>query len=149
MTHVETSVLIHAPAQRVYELASATERWPQILPHYRYVRLLSQNGDERTVEMAARRGVIPVRWTAVQRNDPATPAIYFRHIRGWTKDMNVVWRFQESASGTMVTIEHDLTFRFFIASEAIGKHVVGRFFIDGVAGRTLACMKRLAESRHE
>lgn len=146
MTSVRTSAFIRAPARRIYDLASATERWPQILPHYRFVRVLAENGAERTVEMAARRGVIPVRWTALQRNEPATPAIYFRHISGWTKGMTVMWRFVQDASGTTVTIEHDVVFRFFVAQNAIEKYVVGEYFIDGVAGRTLACMKRIAEA---
>lgn len=146
MTSVRTAVHIEAPAQRIYRLASDTANWPELLPHYRFVRVLEQHGDERTVEMAARRGAIPVRWTAVQRNDPSAPAIYFRHVSGWTKGMEVAWRFAEDARGTLVTIEHDVDFRFFIASRWIEKYIVGRFFIDGVAGRTLACMKRLAES---
>lgn len=137
--------MVQAPAKRIYDLASDTEHWPDILPHYRFVHVLRQTDGERVVEMAARRGSIPVRWTAIQRNDPVTPAIYFRHIRGWTKDMHVVWRFEEGASGTKVTIEHDLVFRFPIAAKFVEKYVVGKYFIDGVAGRTLACMKRLAE----
>lgn len=146
MTSVRTAVHIDAPAQLIYRLASDTARWPDLLPHYRFVRVLEQHGDERTVEMGARRGAIPVRWTALQRNDPDTPAIYFKHVSGWTKDMEVAWRFTEDSGGTLVTIEHELDFRFFFARRWIEKYVVGRYFIDGVAGRTLACMKKVAEN---
>lgn len=145
MTSIEDSILIHAPAQRIYALASATERWPEILPHYRYVRVLSGNGSERTVQMAARRGAIPVSWTAEQRNDPATPAIYFRHVRGWTKGMDVVWRFAEGPNGTSVSIVHDFSFHFPIAARFLEKYVVCGYFVHGIAARTLRCMKRLAE----
>lgn len=149
MTSVENTIFIQAPAQRIYALASATERWPEILPHYRYVHVLSGNGRERTVEMAARRGAIPVSWTAEQRNDPATPAIYFRHVRGWTKGMDVVWRFEEAAGGTKVTIAHDLAFQFPIAARLLEKYVVCGYFVHGIAARTLRCMKRLAEDGHD
>ncbi|MGR4065429.1 MAG: type II toxin-antitoxin system RatA family toxin [Vulcanimicrobiaceae bacterium] len=148
MTTMTNSVRIAAPARRIYDLASATERWPEILPHYRFVRVLSQNGDEREVEMAARRGLIPVRWTAVQRNDEQTPAVYFRHTSGWTKGMDVVWRFEENANATDVSIVHDLTFSFPVAEKAIEKYVVTGYFIDGIARRTLACMKALAEAQN-
>jgi ribosome-associated toxin RatA of RatAB toxin-antitoxin module len=147
MTSMVNRVRIAAPPDRIYELASATERWPEILPHYRFVNVLSRNGDERTVEMAARRGVFPVRWTAIQRNDATTPAIYFQHISGWTKGMDVVWRFEEAGDATDVSIVHDLTFEFPVAAKTIEKHVVTGFFIDGIANRTLACIKALAEAQ--
>jgi len=146
MTSMTNRIRIAAPAQRIYALASATERWPVILPHYRFVHVLSENGEERTVEMAARRGPFPVRWTALQRNDPQTPAIFFQHTSGWTKGMDVVWKFDEDADGTDVSIVHDLTFSFPVAEKAVEKYVVTGFFIDGIARRTLACMKVLAET---
>jgi ribosome-associated toxin RatA of RatAB toxin-antitoxin module len=145
MTSISNSVTIYAPVQRIYELASATERWPEILPHYRFVRVLEERDGERVVEMAAQRGMIPVRWTALQRNDPELPAVYFRHIRGWTAGMEVAWRFAEDEHATTVSIVHDLTFRFPIAREFVEKRIVCGYFIDGVASRTLACMKALAE----
>jgi ribosome-associated toxin RatA of RatAB toxin-antitoxin module len=146
MTSITNSIFIKASVDRIYELASATEHWPQILPHYRYVRLVSAKDCERTVEMGARRGPIPVSWTAQQRNDPATPAIYFRHIRGWTKGMNVVWQFNEGADGTNVSIVHDLDFRFPVAAKLLEKYVICGFFVHGIAANTLRCVKRLAEN---
>ncbi|MDQ3657189.1 MAG: hypothetical protein M3457_19215, partial [Chloroflexota bacterium] len=50
----------------IVALAVDTERWPEILPHYRWVTLLEGGGDHKRVEMAARRGRIPVKWRAVQ-----------------------------------------------------------------------------------
>jgi ribosome-associated toxin RatA of RatAB toxin-antitoxin module len=145
MTSTSARIVVKAPAQTIYALASATERWPALLPHYRFVRVLSANGDERTVEMAARRGMIPIRWTAVQRNDPTVPSIHFRHVAGWTKGMEVLWRFEERGGETIVSIAHTLNFTFPVASSYIEKHVIADYFIDGVAKRTLAHMKRLAE----
>ena len=43
----------------IVALAADVERWPVILPHYRWVTLLDGGGDRKTVEMAARRGRIP------------------------------------------------------------------------------------------
>lgn len=147
MTSITNSIRISAPAQRIYEVASATERWPALLPHYRYVRLLSNEGSYRTVEMAARRGAIPVKWTAEQRNDPVLPAIYFRHIAGWTRGMDVVWHFVEDAEGTTVSIVHDLDFQFPVAAGVLERYVVCGYFVHGIATRTLNCMKAIAEGR--
>lgn len=140
------TITVRAPAQLIYALASTTELWPNILPHYRFVHVLSGNGFERTVEMGARRGIIPVQWVAVQRNDALTPSILFRHIRGWTAGMEAVWRFQERNGETTVSISHALDFAFPVASRIVEKHVVAGYFIDGIATRTLATFKRLAEA---
>jgi ribosome-associated toxin RatA of RatAB toxin-antitoxin module len=145
MSAIETRLAMRAPAQSIYNLASKTDRWPILLPHYRYVNLLSSDGDERTIEMAARRGAIPIRWTAVQRNDPKAPAIYFHHLTGWTKGMDVVWRFDERGGETIVTISHAFEFEFPIAASFIDRHIISEYFIDNVAKRTLAQFKRLSE----
>lgn len=146
MTITRNAVEIRAPARAIYALASATERWPQILPHYRYVRVLEQRGATRLVAMGAWHDVFPIRWIAEQTNDPQTPHIAFRHVGGWTRGMAVEWRFEPIAGGTRVTIEHRLAFRFPIASNWLGEHVVSGYFIHGVASRTLARMKSLAEA---
>lgn len=145
MTHMSSNTTIAAPAAAIYALAAATERWPHILPHYRYVRVLSERGATRVVEMGASRDGIPIAWTAEQTSDPEQPRIAFRHLRGWTRGMDVEWRFTEGGGVTHVTIEHHLQFAFPIASEWLGKHVVGDFFVDNIAGKTLARMKSLAE----
>ena len=146
MTTTRNTVEIAAPAQRIYELASATERWPEILPHYRYVRVLERHGATRVVAMSAWQDVFPLRWVAEQTNDPGTPRIAFHHVRGWTRGMDVDWIFEPTATGTRVTIEHRLRFLFPVAAEWLGKHLVSGYFIHGVASKTLARMKQLAES---
>jgi ribosome-associated toxin RatA of RatAB toxin-antitoxin module len=133
-------IMVHASPARVYHYASDTERWPEYLPHYRYVRVLQQAGDRRVVEMAARRSGIPVRWRAEQTNDPLKPSIAFRHLGGWTKGMDVVWSFEPVAGGTRVSIDHRAGFVFPM------NWIIGKFFIDHVATRTLRRMKELAES---
>jgi len=147
VTTTRNTVEIAAPAERIYELASATERWPEILPHYRYVRVLERRGATRVVAMSAWQDVFPLRWVAEQTNDPRTPRIAFHHVRGWTRGMDVDWIFEPTATGTRVTIEHRLRFLFPVAAEWLGKHLVSGYFIHGVAAKTLARMKALAEGR--
>lgn len=145
MTTTSNVIVIDAPAKTIYEVAAATERWPEILPHYRYVRILSGDELRRTVEMAAWRTWIPIRWVAEQINSPDIPHIRFRHIAGWTKGMDVEWIFTPQGSSTRVEIVHRLAFQFPFAADWLGEHVVGGFFIRYVANSTLACMKRLLE----
>ncbi|BDE07031.1 hypothetical protein WPS_23070 [Vulcanimicrobium alpinum] len=146
MTITRNAIEIAAPVDVVYRLGADTPRWPEVLPHYRYVRVLEERGDTRTVAMSAWRDIFPVRWVARQTNDPRTPHIAFHHLRGWTRGMDVEWIFEPLAGGTRVTIEHRLAFAFPVAPEWIGRHVVSGYFIHGVAAKTLARVKELAEA---
>ncbi len=132
-------IVVHAPAQRIFAAAADTERWPQILPHYRFVRLLAGDAERRIVEMGARQPQlgIPVRWRAEQINTPQTPQIFFRHIEGWTRGMLVYWRFEAVPEGTRVTIDHDFPSPL--------APFIAMLFIHPIATRTLACMKALTE----
>jgi ribosome-associated toxin RatA of RatAB toxin-antitoxin module len=111
------------------------------------VRVLAQNGPARTVEMAARHGFVPLRWTAEQTNDPVRPHIAFHHVKGPTRGMDVEWIFTPLDNGsTRVQIVHRLEFQFPVAADFFGKYVVSDIFIHGVANKTLARMKQLAET---
>ena len=148
MIELADAIEIAAPARTIFDLAAPVERWPEILPHYRSVRILSGDARDRIVRMAAWRSAIPIAWVARETIDPESLSIRFEHLRGWTRGMDVVWRFEHLPGRTRVTIVHRLTFRFPVASEYLGKHLVGEFFISHIARKTLACMKRLAEAAH-
>ena len=145
MTVTRNSVEIAAPPALVYALGADTARWPQILPHYRWVRVLDQRGATRVVAMSAWQDIFPLQWVAEQTNDPLVPHIAFHHVRGWTRGMDVEWIFEPIPGGTRVTIEHRLAFRFPIAAGWLGKHLVSDYFIHGVAAKTLQRVKVLAE----
>lgn len=133
----------------IVALATDTERWPEILPHYRWVTLLDGGGDHKSVEMAARRGRIPVKWRAVQdvERDGPTPSIRFRHIGGVTKGMIVAWTFAPSPNGVAVTIDHDFTPPWPIVGNAVANYIIGPHFIEAIAGRTLNTIKTIVEDR--
>jgi hypothetical protein len=97
--------------------------------------------------MAAWRDVFPIQWIAEQTNDPTRPHIAFHHVRGATRGMDVEWIFTPlDAHRTNVTIVHRLVFRFPVAANWLGRHVVSDYFIHGVATKTLARIKLLAEA---
>jgi hypothetical protein len=147
--HSANRVEMAADLDRIVALAVDTERWPTILPHYRWVTLLDGGGDQKTVEMAARRGRIPVRWRAVQtveRDGPA-PVIRFRHIGGVTKGMDVAWTFQPLADGYAVTIDHEFAPPWPPVGDIIANRIIGPHFIEAIAGKTLATIKGIVEGR--
>lgn len=130
----------------VFDLAAGVERWPRILPHYRYVRRLPDPDGERRFAMGARRGPIPVSWEAVQRPIPAERRIEFVHTRGVTRGMWVAWCLEPTGEGVDVSIEHRLDLDWPIVGRPIADHVIGPHFIEAIAGRTLRRIRALAEA---
>lgn len=141
----ELRVVMRAPWERIFPLAAEVERWPQILPHYRYVRRLPGSDGERRFAMGARRGVIPVSWEAVQRPMRDARTIEFVHTGGVTKGMWVAWRFEPVDGGTDVSIEHRLELGWPLIGDFAARRVIGPQFIEAIAGRTLRHIRQLAE----
>lgn len=134
---------------RIVALAADVERWPVILPHYRWVTLLDGGGDRKTVEMAARRGRFPVKWRAIQaiERDGTTPVIRFTHIGGVTKGMDVAWTFRPHAGGVVVTIDHRFAPPWPVVGGIVADRVIGPQFVEKIAGRTLMTIKGIVEGR--
>jgi hypothetical protein len=145
--HTQTTTFIQGPLARIVDLAADVERWPQILPHYRWVTLLEGGGDRKVVEMAALRDRIPVRWRAVQEIDRSgpTPVIAYQHTWGITRGMAVAWTFAERSDGVQVTIRHDFRPPWPLVGNLIANTIIGPHFVDYVAGRTLGTIKQIVE----
>ena len=138
--------LIDAPYDRIFALAAEVERWPEILPHYRYVRPVPDPNGERRFAMGARRGPIPVTWEAIQRPMRNERRIEFVHTGGVTRGMEVAWRFEPRDGKVDVSIEHELDLRWPLIGELVARTVIGPQFIEAIAGRTLRRVKALAEA---
>jgi ribosome-associated toxin RatA of RatAB toxin-antitoxin module len=149
-TRIERRVA--ADPQIAFELAAAVEDWPRILPHYRWVRILERlSPDRRVVEMAARRDVllglaVPLRWTAVQTLHPHEPRIEFEHVHGVTRGMQVGWTFETQRGELKIEIHHEFEPRWPVPDPLVHL-VVGEYFVNGVAARTLRRIGDLAEAR--
>ncbi len=140
---------VRAPFERVFAAAVAVERWPAILPHYRWVRRLEGS----LVEMAAWRpfGVLkyPAWWVSEMTLDRAAGEIRYRHVRGITRGMDVVWRLAREGDGVAVEIVHTWAgprWPWRWIGRFAADLVIGPVFIHGIAARTLAGLKRFAES---
>jgi ribosome-associated toxin RatA of RatAB toxin-antitoxin module len=130
----------------VYALAAAIERWPEILPHYRYVRIGREKGNARLAHMGARRDWIPVSWSAIQRRFPDERRITFKHVRGATKGMLVEWAIRPIPGGCEVTLTHDFTAPWPFVGGRPTDLILGRYFVQGIAHRTLGRIKELSEA---
>lgn len=154
--HTVDRIRIHAPFPRVFAAASSVARWPSLLPHYRWVRLVENGGQAqgtRLVEMAAWRpfvgGLIkyPTWWVSEMTIDRPVGEIRYKHVRGITRGMDVVWKLAASDGAVDVEIVHDWTGpRWPLIGKLAANLVIGPVFIHGIASRTLAGIKRAAEN---
>lgn len=139
-------ITIRAPVERVIEYAFDLPRWPEYLPHYRWVTILDQKDDRLTVEMACWRTGIPLRWRSHLWVRPEERRMLFRHIAGPARGMDVEWLLRQEGDLVHVSIRHDLSLEVPIVKTALGQWVVGEFFVGAVAGRTLAWLKKTVEA---
>ena len=146
-------IRVHAPFTRVFAAASSVARWPAILPHYRWVRLL----DGGLVEMAAWRpfgsGLIkyPTWWVSEMTIDRPAGEIHYRHVRGITRGMDVVWRLVEDSDERAGNVDVEIVHTWSgptwpLIGKLAANLVIGPVFIHGIASRTLAGIKSYAEN---
>jgi aromatase len=144
--HQSNTIIMRAPKERIFEAAADLSKWPDFLPHYRYIHYYERTPVRNVVKMAAQRDGIPIAWVSEQLIDRIRLEVRFRHLKAWTKGMEVVWRFHDQADGVRVEIVHDLRFRVpFLAPLAEG--IIGNFFIDNIATKTLRHMKAYVENQ--
>lgn len=149
--------LMRAAAPICFQVAADVERWPDILPHYRWVRFRQRTGfGEGVVEMAAWRDFggplrYPTWWVSRMNCNPAEPVIRYRHVQGITTGMDVVWSFEPvGADATRVRIVHEWRGPPWpLIGGLAWRRVMAPGFVSVIAGLTLAGVAREAERRAE
>lgn len=144
-------VTVDAPLDRTFAIAADVERWPEFLPHYRWVRVLERSGRDCVVEMAAWRPFGPLRyptwWVSRMRVEPERYAVQYQHVKGVTRGMDVEWRLAANDGRVDVTIVHEWSGPAWpLIGRPAAEWVIGPVFIHGIASRTLAGVKRRAEA---
>jgi len=149
--HTVDRIAVGAPAGEVFEAAADVERWPERLSHYRWVRFNQRRADGGVVEMAAVRPFGPLRWPVWWESemwvDRTRREVRYRHVRGVTTGMDVVWSVTEQGPReTEVTILHTWNGpRWPLIRVPAANWVIGPVFVHGIASRTLAGLARSLE----
>lgn len=161
--HTHNDILVRAPLEACFAAAADVERWPDILPHYRRVRFHRKDAaGVGRVEMAATRHFgplpYPVWWVSEMRAEPTEAAIFYRHVDGITRGMEVAWRLERAGPATTrddrrsdeetrMTIVHDWSGPGWpLVGRFAARRVIGPRFIRIVASRTLEGIRRHVEA---
>lgn len=147
MTVLENGITIRADPFTICRFAAQVERWPEILPHYQSVTVINPRSPDYHLRMTAWRGWLPVTWLTSFSWDPSIPVMRFRHVGGLTTGMYVEWNFHPipGSEQTSVAITHDLTPIKGMRRQLL-EYVIGPYFVDYIAGRTLKYMKAHIEA---
>ena len=145
---------VRASPETCFSVAAEVERWPEILPHYRWVRFRRKDGFGRgLVEMAAWRnfGVglrYPTWWLSEMEGDESIPIVRYRHVEGITRGMEVRWEFLSEGEGTRVRIVHEWEGPAWpVIGRFAAERVIGPGFVSAIAQRTLEGVGREALRR--
>ena len=133
---------------RIFQLAADIQDWPTILPHYRYLRIVERSERCKTADFGASRDGFPVKWRARQELFPEADRITFLHVGGVTKGMWVEWRLEKRSKSVYVTIEHELSYPVPLLGPLFAKYIVGKLFVENIAGKTLRCIKAKVEAEY-
>jgi hypothetical protein len=141
---IENSIVIKAPLAKVFQETSNLLLWPKVLPHYRWIRILSVGDDGLVVKMAARRGWLPIQWTSRFRVDSNIPELHFEHLQAFTRGMKVRWAYTDTPDGVQVSILHELD-RHSALGRWFAQRVLSDMLIEPIASRTLSGFKAYLE----
>lgn len=143
-----------ASHEACFEAAADVERWPEILPHYRWVRFRLKEGFARgVVEMAAWRAFGPIRyptwWVSEMDHDRDRGLVLYRHVEGVTRGMEVRWEVRPLRDGrTLLRIVHEWTGPGWpLIGTLAADAVIGPHFVSHIAGKTLTGVAGAAEER--
>lgn len=146
----------NAPADICFRYAADVERWAEILPHYRWVRFQRKTGfASGVVEMAAWRHFGPLKyptwWVSEMSHDADTRRVFYTHIEGITKGMEVVWEVTPiDGGGTHLRIVHEWAGpRWPLIGGFAAEQIIGPLFVNHIATKTLRGVARAAEAAAE
>lgn len=146
--------IVDAPRDVCFRIAADVERWPDILPHYRWVRFHGPHSfGQGRVEMAAWRDFAgriryPTWWVSEMSIDTEQPAVHYRHVEGVTRGMIVKWGFEVlTPTRTRIFITHSWAGpRWPLIGRTAWHAVIAPHFVSAIAQRTLAGVARAAHA---
>ena len=109
MPAVESTIVICAPARRVYELAKDQERFPQFMPDVETVTVMERHSDHIITKWKTLVEEAPIEWIEEDRFDDERARIDYKLLEGDLDKFEGAWTFEEREGETHVvlTVEYD------------------------------------------
>lgn len=143
MPYVETSIVIDAPAQRVYDLAKEQERFPQFMPDVESVSVLERHPTHILTRWKTLVEEAPIEWIEEDRFNDEALRIDYKLLEGDLDKFEGAWTFSENGGSTHVVLGVDYDFGVPTLAELIGPTLQKK--VKENSEMMLAALKREAE----
>lgn len=110
MPYVERSIIINGPIHDVYELAKDMERYPEFMPDVESVKVVKREPNVTVTEWETSVDGTPIMWTEQDVFDDKNFTIEYQLIEGDLDKFEGIWKFENTADGTRVTLTVDYDF---------------------------------------
>jgi ribosome-associated toxin RatA of RatAB toxin-antitoxin module len=144
MPYVESTIVIDAPAQRVYDLAKDQEHFPQFMPDVESITILQRRPDGVISRWKTLVEEAPIEWTEDDRFDDAALRIDYQLIEGDLDKFEGAWTFENRDGRTHVVLGVDFDFGVPTLAELIGPTLERK--VRENSEMMLAALKRQAEA---
>ncbi|MBU1487469.1 SRPBCC family protein [bacterium] len=144
MVKVENTVVVNAPQEKVFFVASDFESWPEFMPSYKEVKITRRTEDKMIIERMGEVRGKPVFWKSEVILEPPK-MIKARQVEGPIPDMDIEWLFEEVEGGTKIILVHSFEHK---KVPLIGAKIP---LIGGMIGRLIAAkiVRRMAQETLE
>jgi coenzyme Q-binding protein COQ10 len=143
MPYVESTIVIDAPARRVYELAKDQERFPQFMPDVESVTIIQRNSNGVISRWKTLVEEAPIEWTEEDRFDDSALRIDYELIEGDLDKFEGAWTFAYCEGMTHVVLGVEYDFGVPTLAELIGPTLEKK--VRENSEMMLAALKRQAE----
>ena len=144
MPFVETTVVVHASARIVYELAKDQERFPEFMPDVELVTVLERDGDRTVSRWKTLVEEAPIEWIEEDLFDDAALRVDYRLLEGDLDTFEGAWTFEERDGTTFVRLGVEYDFGVPTLAELIGPTLHKK--VQENSEMMLAALKREAEA---
>jgi coenzyme Q-binding protein COQ10 len=144
MPGITASIVVDAPAARVYELAKDQERFPQFMPDVESVTVVERHADRVLTRWKTLIEDAPIEWLEEDRFDDAALRIDYRLLEGDLDTFEGAWTFVDDAGGTRVALDVTYDFGVPTLAELIGPTLEKK--VRENAEMMLAALKTEAET---
>ncbi|MFH1562292.1 MAG: SRPBCC family protein [Nitrospirota bacterium] len=146
MIRTVNSILIKADMNRVFSVAADMEKYPEFIPSYKEVKVVSREGNKMIVERIGQVGKKAVKWKSCVTIEP-NKSIKAEQLEGPIKGMQIQWLFENTKDGVQITLTHDFEYKKIpLIGNLIGKLIVARI-VKKMAEETLKGIKGRAEGK--
>lgn len=140
MIRTVNSILIKADLNRVFSVAADMEKYPEFIPSYKEVKVVSREGNKMIVERIGQVGKKTVKWKSCVMLEP-NKSIYAEQLEGPIKGMQIQWLFEDTRDGVKITLTHDFEYKKIpLIGSLIGKLIVAKI-VKQMADETLKGIK--------